>query len=126
MAEVLEKVYGQTLDVLVREKIWKPSGCEHPAFWGKDTEGGDFKAFCCFYATARDFGHMASLYSDSGKWNGRQLVPRILASEHYPALLKDHDKLQQALRLLLRLMELDGKPVYHCRGYHGEYGCCAA
>ncbi|MBK9761545.1 MAG: serine hydrolase [Flavobacteriales bacterium] len=122
MAEVLEKVYGQTLDVLVREKIWKPLGCEHPAFWGKDTEGGDFKAFCCLYATARDFGRIGQLYLDSGKWNGRQLVPReYWQASITPAPLKDHDKPNKRYGYFWWLMELDGKPVYYCRGYHGEY-----
>ena len=122
MAEVLEKVYGQPLDVVVREKIWKPLGCEHPAFWGKDTESGDFKAFCCLYATARDFGRIGQLYLDSGMWNGTQMIPReYWQASITPAPLKDHGKPNKRYGYFWWLMELDGKPVYYCRGFHGEY-----
>jgi CubicO group peptidase (beta-lactamase class C family) len=122
MAEVLEKVYGQPLDVLTREKIWKPLQCEHPAFWGKDTEGGDFKAFCCLYATARDFARIGQLYLDSGRWAGQQIVPRdYWQASITPAPLKDVDGPNKRYGYFWWLMELGGKPVYYCRGFHGEY-----
>ena len=122
MAEVLEKAYGQELDVLMREKLWKPLGCEHPAFWGKDTEKGDFKAFCCLYATARDFGRIGQLYLDSGRWQGREIVPLdYWKASITPAPLLDKGKPNKRYGYYWWLMEQDGKPVYYCRGFHGEY-----
>ncbi len=122
MAEVLEKVYGQNIDALTREKLWKPLGCEHEAFWGKDREDGDFKAFCCLYATARDFGRIGQLYLDSGMWHGQQLVPReYWQASITPAPLKDRGQPNKRYGYLWWLMELDNKPVYYCRGFHGEY-----
>jgi CubicO group peptidase (beta-lactamase class C family) len=122
MAEVLEKAYGQDLDVLTREKLWKPLGCEHPAFWGKDTEKGDFKAFCCLYATARDFGRIGQLYLDSGRWQGREIVPLdYWKASITPAPLLDKGKPNQRYGYYWWLMEQDGKPIYYCRGFHGEY-----
>lgn len=122
MAEVLEQVYGQPLDVLVREKLWKPLGCEHPAFWGKDTENGDFKAFCCLYATARDFGRIGQLYLDSGMWNGRRILPlEYWQASITPAPLRDRGKPNERYGYYWWLMRIDDRPVYYCRGYHGEY-----
>ncbi len=122
MAEVLEKVYGQDLDLLTREKLWKPLGCEHPAFWGKDREQGDFKAFCCLYATARDFGRIGQLYLDSGRWQGREIVPmEYWKASITAAPLLDKGKPNKRYGYYWWLMEQDGKPIYYCRGFHGEY-----
>ncbi len=122
MAEVLEKAYGQGLDVLTREKLWKPLGCEHPAFWGKDTDKGDFKAFCCLYATARDFGRIGQLYLDSGRWHGREIVPLdYWKASITPAPLLDKGKPNKRYGYYWWLMEQDGEPIYYCRGFHGEY-----
>lgn len=122
MAEVLEKVYSQDLATLVREKLWQPLGCEHPAYWGKDREDGDFKAFCCLYATARDFARIGQLYLDSGMWKGREIVPReYWQASITPAPLDDRGKRNERYGYFWWLMQLDGKPVYYCRGFHGEY-----
>lgn len=122
MADVLQQAYGEPLDQLVREKLWTPLGCEHPAFWGKDTEHGDYKAFCCLYATARDFARIGQLYLDSGMWKGRQLVPRdYWQASITPAPILDHGKPNDRYGYYWWLMTLDGHPAYYCRGFHGEY-----
>ncbi len=122
MSEVLEAAYGRQLDDLVREKIWTPLGCEHPAYWGKDRSDGDFKAFCCLYATARDFGRIGQLYLDSGMWNGRQIVPRdYWQASITPAKLMDKGKPNDRYGYFWWLAELDGRPIHYARGFHGEY-----
>lgn len=122
MAEVLEAAYGRELDDLVREKIWAPLGCEHDAYWGKDREDGDFKAFCCLYATARDFGRIGQLYLDSGRWKGRQIVPReYWQASITPAAIQDKGGPNQRYGYFWWLAELDGMPIHYCRGFHGEY-----
>ncbi|MBV6404141.1 MAG: serine hydrolase [Flavobacteriales bacterium] len=122
MAEVLEAAWGRPLDALVQEKLWGPLGCEHEAYWGKDRADGDFKAFCCLYATARDFGRIGQLYLDSGIWKGRQIVPRdyFLASVT-PAKVMDKGRPNARYGYFWWLAELDGKPIHYCRGFHGEY-----
>ena len=122
MAEVLEAAYGRQLDELVREKIWTPLGCEHPAYWGKDREDGDFKAFCCLYATARDFGRIGQLYLDSGMWNGRQIVPRdYWQASITPAKVMDKGKPNDRYGYFWWIADLDGRPIHYARGFHGEY-----
>ena len=122
MAEVLESAYGRPLDELVREKVWTPLGCEHTAYWGKDTEDGDFKAFCCLYATARDFGRIGQLYLDSGKWKGQRLVDEeYWKASITPAAIDDRGEPNKRYGYFWWLAELDGHPIWYCRGFHGEY-----
>jgi len=122
MAEVLEAAYKRPLDELVGEKLWGPLGCEHTAWWGKDRADGDYKAFCCLYATARDFGRIGQLYLDSGMWQGHEIVPRdyFLASVT-PAKVMDKGTPNKRYGYFWWLAELDGKPIHYCRGFHGEY-----
>ena len=122
MADVLEKIYGQPLDRLVEEKIWKPLGAEHTAWWGKDTEDGDFKGFCCLYATARDFARIGQLYLDSGMWKGRQIVPReYWQASITPAQLDDKGQPNKRYGYYWWLIDPDGQRMYYCRGFHGQY-----
>ncbi|HRH37263.1 MAG TPA: serine hydrolase [Flavobacteriales bacterium] len=122
MAEVLEAAYGKPLDELVQEKVWGPLGCEHQAYWGKDREDGDFKAFCCLYATARDFGRIGQLYLDSGMWKGQQIVPReYWQASITPAHIMDHGEPNARYGYYWWLAELEGQPIWYCRGFHGEY-----
>lgn len=122
MAEVIEAAYKRPLDELVREKIWTPLGCEHDAYWGKDRTDGDFKAFCCLYATARDFGRIGQMYLDSGMWHGKQIVPRdYWQASITPAKLLDKGKPNERYGYFWWLAEIDGKPIHYCRGFHGEY-----
>jgi CubicO group peptidase (beta-lactamase class C family) len=122
MAEVLEAAYGKPLDELVREKIWEPLGAS-TAWWGKDREDGDFKGFCCLYATARDFGRIGQLYLDSGMWRGKQLVPREFweGQHHAGQAIMDHGAPNQRYGYFWWFAEVDGQPIHYCRGFHGEY-----
>lgn len=122
MADVLQEVYGRPLNDLVREKIWKPLGAEHEAYWGKDRKNGDYKAFCCLYATACDFARIGQLWLDSGKWQGHRLIPTDYWRESItPAPLMDQGEPNARYGLYWWLATVDGMPMYYCRGFHGEY-----
>jgi CubicO group peptidase (beta-lactamase class C family) len=122
MSDVLEKIYAKPLDELVREKIWNPLGAEHTAYWGKDRKDGDFKAFCCLYATARDFARIGQLWLDSGEWKGTRIVPEEYWKESItPAKLRDRGKPNARYGFYWWLATVDGMPMYYCRGFHGEY-----
>lgn len=74
LAFVIEAATGKTLSKYAEEKLWKPLGAEHDAYWLLDKEGGDEKAFCCFHTTARDAARFGALMLDYGKWEDRQLI----------------------------------------------------
>lgn len=122
MAEVLEAIYERPLDELVREKIWKPLQAEQAAYWGKDRPDGDLRAFCCLYATARDFARIGQLYLDSGRWQGREIIPfGYWKASVTPAEVMDKGKPNQRYGYYWWLAELDGKPIQYARGFHGQY-----
>lgn len=122
MSDVLQKIYGMPLNDLVREKLWKPLGAEHDAYWGKDREDGDFKAFCCLYATARDFGRIGQLWLDSGEWKGKRIVPEEYWNASItPAKLMDKGEPNNRYGYYWWLATVDGMQMYYCRGFHGEY-----
>lgn len=122
MAEVLEKIHDRPLDDLVEEKIWGPLGSEHVAWWGKDRADGDFKAFCCLYATARDFARIGQLYLDSGMWRGKRILPlEFWQASITPADVADGDGPNKRYGYFWWLAELEDKPIWYCRGFHGQY-----
>jgi len=75
LAFVLNKATGMSLSDYTSEKLWKPIEAEYDAYWSLDKKGGDEKAYCCFNSNARDFARIGKLFLDSGKWNGKQVVP---------------------------------------------------
>jgi CubicO group peptidase (beta-lactamase class C family) len=73
---VIERATHQTLSAYLQNKLWKPLGMEHPAFWSLDNSSttGIEKAFCCLNASTRDFAKLGRLYLNKGNWNGKQLI----------------------------------------------------
>jgi CubicO group peptidase (beta-lactamase class C family) len=122
MAEVLESAYGRELDELVKEKIWGPLGHESDAWWGKDRADGDFKAFCCLYATNRDFARLGQLYLDSGRWKGEEIIPKdYWLTSITPAALTDGDRPNARYGYFWWLADVDGQAIHYARGFHGQY-----
>lgn len=74
LAFVIEAATGKTLSKYAEEKLWKPLGAEHDAYWLLDKEGGDEKAFCCFHTTARDVARFGALMLGHGKWKGHRII----------------------------------------------------
>lgn len=81
LAFVVEAATGTTLSAYAEEKLWKPLGAEHDAYWLLDKENGDEKAFCCFHTTARDVARFARLMLRHGDWNGRRIVSEKYLNE---------------------------------------------
>ena len=120
---IVEKATGMDLSMYAQLKIWQKIGTEQNAFWSLDKEGGDEKAFCCMYASARDFGRLGKLILQKGKWNGQQIISEGYMTE----MIKNSDLTTKEqvpnLRYGLHIwMYLGNKnPVYYCRGILGQY-----
>lgn len=120
---ILEKATGISLAEYTQEKIWKRIGTEHDSYWSLDKEGGDEKAFCCLYATARDFGRLGKLILQEGKWEGKQIVPLWYMKEmnKVPELTTDEGVENQRYGLHIWTYFGEKNPVYYCRGIKGQY-----
>jgi len=128
----ISKAVGKSLSDYASEKLWKPLGAEHPAYWSVDHEGGMEKAYCCFNSNARDFARIGQLYLDSGRCDYHtdtisdaygiattstytQLVPKEwVAASTTP-------KLTAYYGYQWWIMNYDHHIIPYCRGLKGQY-----
>lgn len=120
---VLTNATGMSLSDYAAEKLWQPLGAEQSALWSLDHASGMEKAYCCIYATARDFARLGQLYLNGGMWNGQQLVPaRYVAEAISAAPLKDATGLKtERYGYQWWRMQHRGHTVYYGWGYQGQY-----
>ncbi len=79
---ILKAATGVSVSEYASEKLWKKMGAESEALWSlADDENSSEKAFCCFYATSRDFLRLGKLVNQQGMWNGEQLVSAAYVNE---------------------------------------------
>lgn len=123
LAYIVEKATGKDLSEYAREKLWSKLGMEHDAYWSLDRKGGDEKAFCCVYATARDFARIGKMMLHYGNYDGQQIVPDSYYFEMIkPAKMKTEEGIDN-YQYGLHLWTYFGlkNPVYYCRGIKGQY-----
>ncbi|MCB1450038.1 MAG: serine hydrolase [Nitratireductor sp.] len=63
--KVLEAAYGEKLENLLSRQIWKPSGASQ-AQWRQYSSLSSVSPYCCLYATASDWLHVARFLLDNG------------------------------------------------------------
>jgi CubicO group peptidase (beta-lactamase class C family) len=121
---VLSKATGMSVSDYASEKLWKPIEAKYDAYWSLDHKDGDEKAYCCFNSNARDFARIGKLYLDSGRWNGKQIVPEryVLESIQPAALLeRDGSKNKRYGYSWWLLPEYKGHNIFYARGILGQY-----
>jgi CubicO group peptidase (beta-lactamase class C family) len=120
---IVEKATGKSVSEYTQEKIWKRIGTEHEAYWSLDKENGDEKAFCCLYATARDFGRLGKLILQEGKYGKQQVIPLWYMKEIYnvPSLTTEENVPNQRYGLHIWTYKGETNPIYYCRGIKGQY-----
>jgi len=124
LAMILEKATGKTLSEYASEKLWKPLGAEHSAYWSLDKKDGEEKAFCCFSTNARDFARIGQLILNKGKWKGRQIVSESFINESISVdtFLKDKKgKPVDFYGYSWWIMYYKGLKIPYARGILGQY-----
>ncbi|MBM3418169.1 MAG: serine hydrolase [Bacteroidetes bacterium] len=124
LSMVLEKATGITIADYAAEKLWKPLGSEYEATWSMDRENGDEKAYCCFYATARDFALLGRLMLNEGEWNGK----RIVSADYIAHMTRANTSLitkegipNYVYGLHLWTYYNNGNPIHYFMGFLGQY-----
>ena len=125
LAFVVANAVGQDISSYASEKLWLPLGAEQDALWSLDKKDGVEKAYCCFYASARDFARIGQLVLQQGLWKGVPLVSQAFLEEatHPVPGVKNGDSEREAdfygyqwWRLTYKGME-----VKYARGIGGQY-----
>ena len=120
---IIEKATGMRLPVYAEKYLWQPLGASHDAFWGKS--GNITKAFCCFYATARDFAKLGLLILHKGKFNGKQIVSAgYIKNVIKPATWLTYGKKEKSVDfygLHFWLIKFNNKYYPYFSGMFGQY-----
>jgi CubicO group peptidase (beta-lactamase class C family) len=64
---LLRSAIGNNLSTYLEEKIWRPFGMEHDAFWNLTESGGGEFGGCCLSATLRDYGRLGLFALGGGR-----------------------------------------------------------
>ena len=123
LAFVLQEVSGMHISEFAEKYLWKKIGTEHDAFWSLDDEKGMEKAFCCLYATTRDFAKLGKLINHNGFHDGEMVVKTNYLMEMLtPGDLMENEKHHNDMYGLHYWLFPSGKdPVYYARGILGQY-----
>lgn len=123
---IITKVTGKSLSEYASEKIWKKIGAEDKAFWSLDHNDGMEKAYCCLYATSRDYARLGKLMLHYGKWNGEKVIDSGYVAECItPAKLKTTEGVDNKVYgLTWWTNEHKGLDVFYARGIKGQYVIC--
>ncbi len=122
LAIILTKATGKTVSDYASEKLWKPLQAMNNADWSLDKKDGMEKAYCCFYAGARDFARIGSLYLHDGNWKGTQIVSSNYVKESVsPAAIVNAGVSNKTYGLHWWITEYNGEKVFYMRGILGQY-----
>jgi len=63
---IIKKVTDKRIADYFSENVWQAVGAKYPATWNVDRIGGTEKTFCCFNASAIDYGRIGMLLLNGG------------------------------------------------------------
>jgi CubicO group peptidase (beta-lactamase class C family) len=63
---IIKKVTGKRVSDYFSKNVWQAVGSKYPATWNVDRIGGTEKTFCCFNASAIDYGRIGMLFLNGG------------------------------------------------------------
>ena len=120
---VLEAATKKPMEDYFQERLWRRIGSESDAFWSKDTEEGDLKAYCCMYLTTRDYARLGLLILNGGKYKNEQIIPQWYMDEAFvPAKLTTmQNEPNQRYGLHWWVAPGDGDTLRYARGINGQY-----
>ena len=73
LSKVLQIATGERYADYLSDNLWKPLQANNANLW-LDRSQGNPKAFCCLFATPRDWARIGQLLLDQGKVNNKQIV----------------------------------------------------
>jgi CubicO group peptidase (beta-lactamase class C family) len=123
LSMIIAETSGMSISDYAAQKLWTPLGATQPAYWSLDHFEGLEKSYCCFYSSARDFAKVGKLYMDTGRWNGKNLVPYEFVKESLSPIncIDDSGKQVDYYGFHWWLMTLGTHSIFYARGIYGQY-----
>lgn len=121
LSEIVRRVSGMTLSDFVSKHIWKKIGAPHAAYWNLDEEGGDEKAYCCFYTSLRDFARFGFMLADNGLVFDRPVLNGKLVRELKKPVLLNNGISVRHYSMHWWLINYNNVDVIYARGILGQY-----
>ena len=75
LGRVLVAATRKNMAELTSERLWRPMGAEHDAFWRVGADGQE-QSYGAFNASLRDWGRLGLLLANDGKVGSLQVLPR--------------------------------------------------
>lgn len=124
LSYVLEAATKQKMDQYFQERLWRRIGSESDAYWSKDSENGDLKAYCCMYLSTRDYARIGLLILNNGKHKGEQIIPEWYMQEAFVpdnSLATKQNIPNERYGLHWWVAPGDGDTLRYARGINGQY-----
>lgn len=124
---VLEEATGMHLAEYASKKFWQKLGAENEAFWSLDDEHGMEKAFCCFYATTRDFARIGRLVLEKGDYKSTPIINSAYIDEMITpdeSLMTRAGLNNEVYGYQWWIYNHPEGSVYYARGILGQYIIC--
>ncbi len=124
---IVSRATGRSCSDYFHQKFWSCIGTEDDAYWNLDKPGGMEKVFSGFYATARDYGKIGRLMIHEGVLGSDTVIsPSFMKESFTPCMVKDVSPKGTGEKCdwygyQWWLGEVDGTPIYNCRGLRGQY-----
>ena len=89
---IIKKVTGMRIADYFQEEVWEKIGSEFEATWNVDRIDGTEKTFCCFNASARDYGRVGMLFLNGGYAGSTKVISKDWLNRlTNPVTTLDHD-----------------------------------
>lgn len=118
---ILEKATGKTVSQYMQENLWTRLNAQSPAFWSLDREDGDEKAFCCMYATTRDYARLGQLILNNGAWGNDTIIKPATLQQIITNYVFEDGKVNHRYGFHYWILNDPDHNVIYARGILGQY-----
>jgi CubicO group peptidase (beta-lactamase class C family) len=123
LGQIIEKASGLSLAKFTQKYLWQQINATSEAFWWQD-QNHIIKAFCCFFATARDYAKIAITVLQGGKYFHNYVVTPQYISQMFTPNLHLKNKYGDTVNyfgLHAWLTYYKGLRINYFRGMYGQY-----
>lgn len=114
---ILKEATGLYPTEFVEEHIWSKLNTENELHWSLDSNNGMEKAFCCIYATTRDYARFGQLLINKGQWNDEKIISSAILKQ----MSEPFNKSTPQYGLHFWLLNDPEHPAIYARGILGQY-----